>query len=805
LFLDDEADLSHDVFATGSKIRTLFHDDLQVAKVHGTCGRHLYRFSLVLRIHLIMDTQSVEGINSLIRVNCTRCRRIGLPLLSARTQMKKALSLGTRNAATKWSEVRPIAESILNRCHQQHDQAANVLADNDRWDTAPLYPLTGALGAAPPLPLPAASAASAAASAAAAAAAATSSTAATPAPAIQAESPAVLCTSGGVSDIVGSSSSTGSSSSSSSNSSSNSTSSSSSGVGVGNRDANDIGTSSTQPPGPGSGHADGLQAATKSKATHDQKWAVGFSWLLNRLVNKEISVAQCVTSTTHPGTAWLCVEKSYSLMTMMKCTVFDGDQLAIIVPLVSKSSVEALRVWKTLITEDSNFKLQCRKLSWNIRGHVSTPPPQHFHITATLDANEGSNLELTYAIPRAVYNQINAAHARLMSANHGSKRQKKNADDDDMTEMIGGDGDDVKAGDDNPPPHGDADDNEFDAFLQRHAYNELGDDDVEDVLAALASALDESHYGAADEADQAEPAQQCEVKRKGQDCTDLNDPPPPPNPEETDDDDAPVDVQGLDGVGLDEAQPSANPHDAVKANAGTLISQWCVQVAVGASVIRNRNEKVRSGILPDINGDLSLMELTRQVEGPSGSMTQQTAVVYVQWGHRHNMRGRIARLDDHNRVIYSIPGYEPEYDFTNEILVHPALGVQMKKVRGDKRPSIPYDHLHLHRMWQAAITSQTLDKRTICNSTSLDACEYCHTHGPIEGRGVHHCALCLTSHHKSCAEVVAGHLQPNHARASKLNAGDLPMRFNCQRAADDECNGVEVDPLCDICRKWIGV
>ena len=52
------------------------------------------------------DVAINEGHNSLIKSIVQRCRNIGLPLLSARSNCKKELRVGIRGAPSKWSQVK---------------------------------------------------------------------------------------------------------------------------------------------------------------------------------------------------------------------------------------------------------------------------------------------------------------------------------------------------------------------------------------------------------------------------------------------------------------------------------------------------------------------------------------------------------------------------------------------------------------------------------------------------------------------------------------------------------------------------
>eukprot|EP00959_Pyramimonas_sp_CCMP1952_P276490 5779895-Pyramimonas_sp.AAC.1 len=51
-------------------------------------------------------SKECEGTDSLIKRIATQCPNIGLPPLSSRVQIKKALGLGARGASSRWSQMR---------------------------------------------------------------------------------------------------------------------------------------------------------------------------------------------------------------------------------------------------------------------------------------------------------------------------------------------------------------------------------------------------------------------------------------------------------------------------------------------------------------------------------------------------------------------------------------------------------------------------------------------------------------------------------------------------------------------------
>ena len=71
------------------KAKQEFHRDFVHAERTGLLTEPLRCFLLTLRSVLSLDTQDLEGINSLIQVMCSRAPSMRLPLLNARVSIKK--------------------------------------------------------------------------------------------------------------------------------------------------------------------------------------------------------------------------------------------------------------------------------------------------------------------------------------------------------------------------------------------------------------------------------------------------------------------------------------------------------------------------------------------------------------------------------------------------------------------------------------------------------------------------------------------------------------------------------------------
>lgn len=88
-------------------------DDLERCAHDGTVGPLLWSIVRGWGGCARSDVAINEGHNSLIKAISNRCRNIGLPLLSARANVKKELRVGIRGAPQKWSQVKQNALSVV--------------------------------------------------------------------------------------------------------------------------------------------------------------------------------------------------------------------------------------------------------------------------------------------------------------------------------------------------------------------------------------------------------------------------------------------------------------------------------------------------------------------------------------------------------------------------------------------------------------------------------------------------------------------------------------------------------------------
>ena len=123
---------------TTRKVKQLLRPELMRAASNGVADPVLFAMSSGLRELAKSDVRQNEGMNSLIRTLCQRCRHIGMPLLSARTTIKKEIGVGMRGACTRWRDIRDKAAQVLEDSISHYSDAhAGVLCDTARWDCPP--------------------------------------------------------------------------------------------------------------------------------------------------------------------------------------------------------------------------------------------------------------------------------------------------------------------------------------------------------------------------------------------------------------------------------------------------------------------------------------------------------------------------------------------------------------------------------------------------------------------------------------------------------------------------------------------
>ena len=122
------------------KIKSIFHQSIRHAAVWGLLEPSLFNFLKMVALAIKSDVQEVEGANSIVKTQCKRNTRMGLDLLSARVQLRKALGGGTH--AERDSSVQKDRQhsqfQILHKgcCGAFNGAMQRVLGDVERFGEA---------------------------------------------------------------------------------------------------------------------------------------------------------------------------------------------------------------------------------------------------------------------------------------------------------------------------------------------------------------------------------------------------------------------------------------------------------------------------------------------------------------------------------------------------------------------------------------------------------------------------------------------------------------------------------------------
>ena len=128
-------------------IRHLCKTELQHMSQEGTFARHhaspdgslLFALVSMMSKFFYAETQSIEGLNSIVKLMGRRCPNITLELLSSRLGIKRLIGQadGAIGCRKKFSAVKALAEREVSELASFSGQTLAVLADGDRWSSAP--------------------------------------------------------------------------------------------------------------------------------------------------------------------------------------------------------------------------------------------------------------------------------------------------------------------------------------------------------------------------------------------------------------------------------------------------------------------------------------------------------------------------------------------------------------------------------------------------------------------------------------------------------------------------------------------
>lgn len=128
------------------KILKAYHSDIEVAAESGLCGLSLYIAMKGVRRLFKADVRENERLNKQLKLYGERSPGASLDLISSRLTLKYFLGIvgarqeglfGTKNK--KWSTLRPLASSVMDKCLEHWSDGQTVMAAIDRF-AAPSIP-----------------------------------------------------------------------------------------------------------------------------------------------------------------------------------------------------------------------------------------------------------------------------------------------------------------------------------------------------------------------------------------------------------------------------------------------------------------------------------------------------------------------------------------------------------------------------------------------------------------------------------------------------------------------------------------
>ena len=128
------AAMSEELDITTAKLTIIFQNDLLAASRDGKLSDDLHATVWWVARYWKADTQSIEGLNSVLKGLIARGPNISLPLCSARLSLKHALGfMGLMKLKKKFSVVWPIAQQLLETCVEHYNAMDETLGTPGRW------------------------------------------------------------------------------------------------------------------------------------------------------------------------------------------------------------------------------------------------------------------------------------------------------------------------------------------------------------------------------------------------------------------------------------------------------------------------------------------------------------------------------------------------------------------------------------------------------------------------------------------------------------------------------------------------
>lgn len=183
---------------------------------------------------------------------------------------------------------------------------------------------------------------------------------------------------------------------------------------------------------------------------------------------------------------------------------------------------------------------------------------------------------------------------------------------------------------------------------------------------------------------------------------------------------------------------------------GLLLRQWSLQVGETLQGLHSAYE-ARDKFSLGHDDQLALVECLSP-DDCAGTPGRTLIFIKLDKHRKHECMGRQAYLDRHGGIKWHIPGITPAKNYSNAVVVHPCIGVHMRKDHAD-RPTVPK---HIAALKQCLELCLSAEDRVSAEDLEL-ASELEHSLDPGECarcEGVctkAACPLCRLCWHISCA------------------------------------------------------
>jgi hypothetical protein len=226
--------------------------------------------------------------------------------------------------------------------------------------------------------------------------------------------------------------------------------------------------------------------------------------------------------------------------------------------------------------------------------------------------------------------------------------------------------------------------------------------------------------------------------------------------------------------------------------ANTFFEEWCTEAGISSRILARAAAVGHwsvGGPAPKGPWELSLVSQSSPI----------AETVFVQWTDPVNRLGRPVKVVEVNgewEAVWPVPARVPVKSFHEAIVVHPAIGVTMRRSRV-VRAVVPLLMVRLRRMFETA----NGNAESLC-----PCCRLCGAHSDEET--IMQCALCLIEAHQACSARVA---EIKHDDQNWPAQADLPKPSSWIPRGFRGSVQIKVDGsimsrpcLCNLCARWLG-